>query len=134
MQSLLSYVWCGYCGQIIPNQFLIGVNIPFIHVTEVFQDTINVLVVDFLTTEQIWNCCAKSTRKVTTYYFIGSTLWWHPRRPRIKKKGCRDQMLHQSLRVQNPLSVDFARNNYHSQNGTKKVPFVERVDFRRRQG
>lgn len=51
MQPLLSYMWGGTYGPIIPHQFFLQLNIPFIHVIKVFQDTINVLVVDFFTTE-----------------------------------------------------------------------------------
>jgi len=62
MHPMLSCVWGGSCGPIITQQFLLGVNIPSIHVIKVFQDTINVLDVVFLTTEKWWNYYAKSSR------------------------------------------------------------------------
>ena len=52
MQPQLSRVLGGSCGSIIPHQFLLGVNIPSIHVIEVFLDSKHALVVDFLTIEK----------------------------------------------------------------------------------
>lgn len=50
-------------------------------------------------------------------------------RVRAEKNGCRDQMLHPSPRVQNPLLVDFAGITYHLWNRTNTVDFAWRLEI-----